>query len=59
VDGFFFCVETKAGGKMRTALQIRFQEDIVRAGGIALWGDDVGKIVSDLAAALVRKRSAT
>ncbi len=50
--GRFIGIEVKREGKTPTAIQHRRLQDIHKAGGIALWGDDADKIIEQLKQAL-------
>ena len=52
LGGKFVAVEYKAEGKIPTPRQLLTMKEIRKAGGIAIWGDSVERVMEELAKAL-------
>ena len=52
IGGKFIAIEYKAEGKTPTLRQLLTMKEIRKAGGSAIWGDSVGRVMEELAKAL-------
>jgi hypothetical protein len=50
IDGIFVAIETKSPGNKPTRLQEVKLELVQKAGGIAIWGDNIDSIIKQLQA---------
>lgn len=57
IDGFFVGIETKAPGKEPSPRQNLRMQEIEKAGGIALWGDNATSIADTLWIKLTHKKN--
>ena len=52
IGGKFIAIEYKAEGKVPTPRQLLTMKEIRKAGGIAIWGDSVERVMEKLSEAL-------
>ena len=52
IGGKFIAIEYKAEGKVPTPRQLLTMKEIRKAGGIAIWGDSVERVMEQLAMSL-------